>query len=31
MAPRGKVDLKASIRTPVPTLNLPGKAPPRRK
>jgi hypothetical protein len=29
MAPRGKIDLKASIRSPVPSLGIPGKAPPR--
>jgi hypothetical protein len=31
MAPRGKVDLKASVRSPVPTLGIPGKPPQRRK
>jgi hypothetical protein len=29
-APRGKVDLKASIQSPVPSLGIAGKAPPRR-
>jgi hypothetical protein len=28
---RGKVNLKESVRSPVPTLGIPGKAPPRRK
>jgi hypothetical protein len=30
-APRGKVDLKASVRSPVPSLNIPGKPPVRQK
>jgi hypothetical protein len=30
-AARGKIDLKASIRSPVPSLGIPGKAPPRHK
>jgi hypothetical protein len=30
MAPRGKVNLKSSVRSPVPTLGLPGQPPPRR-
>jgi hypothetical protein len=31
LAPRGKVDLKASVQSPVPTLGIPGKPPHRRK
>jgi hypothetical protein len=31
MAPRGKVDLKKSVQSPVPTLGIPGKPPRRRK
>ncbi len=31
MAARGKVDLKESVRSPVPSLGIPGKAPPRHK
>lgn len=30
-APRGKVALKSVVRSPVPTLGLPGQPPPRRK
>ncbi len=31
MAPRGKVNLKESVRSPVPSLGIAGKAPPRHK
>ena len=31
LAARGKVSLKASVRSPVPTLGLPGQPPPRHK
>jgi hypothetical protein len=30
-APRGAIDLKKSIQSPVPTLGIAGKAPPRRQ
>jgi hypothetical protein len=31
LAPRGKVSLPASVRTPVPLLGIPGQPPPRRQ